>query len=140
LLPEIQLCAAQYALFEANGFLAIESLLDDSDLSPSSSAAIDGPRNPMGFNPSRRVSLAGVLVSNRGAISLGTFDWHSDVITSDTPVTATYRNTQNVRRFFKSVCGDHFKFDRPFLQWLKDGEEKTMGDAAKEWLRREAET
>lgn len=27
------------------------------------------------------------------------FDWHSDVITRATPVTPSYKNTQNVRRF-----------------------------------------
>jgi hypothetical protein len=33
------------------------------------------------------------------------FDWHADPITRATPVTKTYRNTQNVRRFLKSQCG-----------------------------------
>jgi hypothetical protein len=65
-----------------------------------------------------------------------TFDWHSDPIARDTPVTKAYRNTQNVRRFFKAECGDHFKFDRAFMAWLKNGKKKTMGDAADEWLRR----
>ena len=67
------------------------------------------------------------------------FDWHSDPITRDTPVTASYRNTQNVRRFLKSQCGAHFTFNRPFMQWIKDGAPKTMGDVADEWLRRQAE-
>ncbi len=65
------------------------------------------------------------------------FDWHSDPITRATPITKTYRNTQNVRRFFKAQCGDHFKFDRPFMAWLKGGKNKTMGAAVDEWLRRE---
>jgi len=65
------------------------------------------------------------------------FDWHSDPITRKTPITASYRNTQNVRRFFKSQCGAHFKFDRSFMAWLKDGTTKTMGEAAEEWRRRE---
>jgi Domain of unknown function (DUF6434) len=64
------------------------------------------------------------------------FDWHSDTITRGTPVSASYRNTQNVRRFFKGECGDHFKFDRAFMAWLKDGRPKTMGKAADEWLKR----
>ncbi len=63
------------------------------------------------------------------------FDWHSDPITAETPVTETYRNTQNVRRFLKSRCGDNFRFDRPFMSWIKDGTEKTMGDVADEWNR-----
>jgi hypothetical protein len=36
------------------------------------------------------------------------FDWHSSPITRKTPMTATYRNTQNVQRFFQSQCGAHF--------------------------------
>ena len=64
------------------------------------------------------------------------FDWHRDPITRDTPVTSSYRNTQNARRFLKSQCGSHFAFDRPFMQWIKDGTGKTMGDVADEWRRR----
>jgi hypothetical protein len=65
------------------------------------------------------------------------FDWHCSRITRATPITPDYRNTQNVRRFFKAQCGAHFKFDRPFMAWMKAGTGKTMGDAAAEWLRRE---
>lgn len=65
------------------------------------------------------------------------FDWHSGHITRATPITRAYRNTQNVRRFFRAQCGDRFKFDRPFMAWLIDGTPKTMGDAADEWLRRQ---
>ena len=64
------------------------------------------------------------------------FDWHCDSITRDTRVTGKYKNTQNVRRFLKTQCGQRFKFDRPFMQWIKDGTEKTMGDVADEWKRR----
>jgi hypothetical protein len=65
------------------------------------------------------------------------FDWHSDPLSRETPVTETYRNTQNVRRFLESQCGEQFKFDRPFMQWINDGSEKTLGDVADEWLRRQ---
>jgi hypothetical protein len=64
------------------------------------------------------------------------FDWHSDPITADTPVTKGYRNTQNVRRFLTAQCGPAFKFDRDFMAWIKDGGAKTMGDVAREWKRR----
>lgn len=67
------------------------------------------------------------------------FDWHSDAISHKTPITKTYRNTQNVRRFFRKECGDHFKFDRAFMAWMKNADGKTIGDAVKEWRRREAE-
>jgi len=66
------------------------------------------------------------------------FDWHSDKISNSTRIDNSYRNTQNVRRFFKSKCGVHFKFDRSFMLWMKENEGKTMGDAVTEWLRRQA--
>jgi len=65
------------------------------------------------------------------------FDWHKDTISRDTPIAKSYRNTQNVRHFFKAQCGDDFKFDRRFMAWLKGGAAKTMGEAADEWLRRQ---
>lgn len=64
------------------------------------------------------------------------FDWHSDRIDRSTPVTADYRNTQNVRRFLRDQCGAEFRFDRSFMAWIKNGEAKSMGDVADEWLRR----
>ncbi|QPC92658.1 DUF6434 domain-containing protein [Mesorhizobium sp. INR15] len=66
-------------------------------------------------------------------------DWHADPISRATVVTKSYRNTQNVRRFFIKECGGAFRFDRSFMAWLKDGMDKTMGDAADEWRRRDAE-
>jgi hypothetical protein len=39
--------------------------------------------------------------------------------------------------FFRSQCGPHFKFDRPFMGWLKNNVQKTMGDAVDEWKKRE---
>ncbi len=64
------------------------------------------------------------------------FDWHSGPIRRETPVTADYRNTQNVRRFLKLQCGPDFRFDRSFMQWIKNGADKTMGDVADEWKSR----
>ena len=66
------------------------------------------------------------------------FDWHSNPITGDTPVTKSYKGTQNVRCFLTAQCGPDFKFDRGFMQWIKDGSPKTMGDVAREWMRRKA--
>jgi hypothetical protein len=65
------------------------------------------------------------------------FDWHRDPIMRDTPITSSYRNTQNVRRFFQSQCGAHFRFNTAFMAWLKDPTPKTMGDAVDEWQRRQ---
>jgi hypothetical protein len=47
---------------------------------------------------------------------LDDFDWHRGAITRATPVTPSYRSTQNVRRFLHAECGVGFKFDRPFVQ------------------------
>ncbi len=68
------------------------------------------------------------------------FDWHSDPITRDTLITANYRNTQNVRRFLKKECGASFRFNRPFMQWIRNGTPKTMGDVAEELQRRNPDT
>lgn len=67
---------------------------------------------------------------------MSSFDWHSDEITPATPVTSSYRNTQNVRRFLTESCGPTFKFDREFMAWVKSDVPKNMGDVAAEWLRR----
>lgn len=58
------------------------------------------------------------------------FDWHSDAITRDTPVTERYRTTQNVRRFLTRETGLDPKLDRAFMAWIRSGEPKTMGDVA----------
>jgi len=64
------------------------------------------------------------------------FDWHANPIDRQTPVTPTYRMTQNVRRFLRSQCGEDFHFDVSFIAWVKSGAPVTMGDIADEWLRR----
>ena len=65
-----------------------------------------------------------------------TFNWHADAITPKTLIDAHYRNTQNVRRFFKRMCGEDFKFDRDFMAWMKAAVGKSMGEAVEEWLAR----
>lgn len=67
------------------------------------------------------------------------FDWHSGSITRATPVTSRYKNTQNVRRFMLEHCGPGFKFDRPFMAWIRNGQPKTLGDVVQEWQRRNPE-
>jgi hypothetical protein len=63
------------------------------------------------------------------------FDWHSANLSLETRITKSYKNTQNVRRFFKRHLGDHFHFDRPFMQWMKASEGKTLKTALEEWKR-----
>jgi hypothetical protein len=85
------------------------------------------------------VSVFATIQMNRNLrLSMGDLEWHSDSISENTRIDSAYRNTQNVRRFFKSICGDHFKFDRSFMLWMKENTGKTMDDAVAEWLRRQA--
>lgn len=62
------------------------------------------------------------------------FDWHSETLTKETVITDSYKNTQNVRRFFKDAVGDHFKFNIAFLEWMKSNMGKTLGDACEAYL------
>lgn len=64
------------------------------------------------------------------------FDWHRDTITRASPVTPSYKNTQNVRRFMLEHCGPGFTFDRPFMAWIKNDIAKNLGDVVDEWRRR----
>lgn len=63
------------------------------------------------------------------------FDWHAGPITRATPIDSGYRNTQKVREFLVSECGDSFKFDRTFMAWIKSGAPANMGDVADQWRR-----
>jgi hypothetical protein len=69
---------------------------------------------------------------------MAAFDWHSEPLTRETPLTASYKMTQNVRRFLRAQCGDDFKFNRDFIGWVNSGAPKTMGDVADEWKRLKA--
>ncbi|QRY79762.1 hypothetical protein JVX91_01205 [Pseudomonas sp. PDNC002] len=61
------------------------------------------------------------------------FDWHSDPITRQTPLDPAYRNTQNVRRFMTQHCGEAFRFDRPFMAWIRSASPSDMGEVVDEW-------
>ncbi|MEO1562683.1 MAG: DUF6434 domain-containing protein [Pseudomonadota bacterium] len=60
---------------------------------------------------------------------LSKFDWHSAELTPETVITDSYRNSQNVRRFFKSQLGDGFKFNIPFMAWMKENVGATLAEA-----------
>lgn len=63
-------------------------------------------------------------------------DWESDLIERDLRITTDFRITPNVRRFMKRECGPHFRFNQTFVDWIKNGAEKTIGDVVLEWKRR----
>lgn len=64
------------------------------------------------------------------------FDWHYSPLNDHTVIDASYRNTQNVRRYFVSRLGQDFRLDRSFMAWLKANSGSTLGDAVQEWQRR----
>ena len=57
------------------------------------------------------------------------FDWHSERLSRDTVITDSYKNSQNVRRFFIAEIGDNFKFNIAFMDWIRTNIGKTLGDA-----------
>jgi len=64
-------------------------------------------------------------------------DWHRALLTRSTVVDKNYKNTQNVRRFMISQCGEHFRFDRQLMAWIRDDGQKNLGDVVDEWKRRQ---
>lgn len=57
------------------------------------------------------------------------FDWHSAGLTLETVITDSYKNSQNVRRFFKAHVGEHFKFNIASMAWMKSNVGRTLADA-----------
>ena len=62
-------------------------------------------------------------------------DWHSAALDDDTVIDENYRNTQNVRRYFKSRIGEDFSMNRPFMAWLKTNKGETLAIACQVWRR-----
>ncbi|MEM6661416.1 MAG: DUF6434 domain-containing protein [Pseudomonadota bacterium] len=58
-----------------------------------------------------------------------TFDWHSADLADETVITDNYKNTQNVRRYFKSRLGAGFSFNIAFMDWMRTNTGKTLADA-----------
>ena len=66
-------------------------------------------------------------------------DWHSAKLTPETVITDSYRNTQNLRRFFKAQTGDNFRFNIAFMAWMKANEGKTLAEAVEAYHRQKTE-
>jgi hypothetical protein len=64
-----------------------------------------------------------------------TFDWHAASLALNTLITDSYKNTQNVRRFFQQHCGQKFHFSIPFMAFMKNNCGKTLQQAIDEWQR-----
>ena len=57
------------------------------------------------------------------------FDWKNALLYRSTVITDNYTNGANVRAFFKREIGAHFKFNLPFIDWMKKNTGKTLEDA-----------
>lgn len=66
------------------------------------------------------------------------FDWKIEPLTKDTVITDSYKNSQNVRRFFKDAVGDDFKFNIAFMDWMHANTGKTLDDACNAYLELQA--
>lgn len=66
--------------------------------------------------------------------SISKFDWNTEKLTAETEITDNYKNTENVREFFKNQIGKKFKFDVKFMNWMKTAHGKTLGDAIEKWI------
>lgn len=62
-------------------------------------------------------------------IARSKFDWHSAPLNNGTIITDSYKNTQNMRRFFTANAAEDFKFTIALMDWMKTNTGKTLGDA-----------
>lgn len=69
------------------------------------------------------------LPSDSASAAKSKFDWHSEPLTNSTQITDSYKNTQNVRRFFQAEIGPEFKFNIALMDWMKDNAGRTLKDA-----------
>lgn len=61
------------------------------------------------------------------------FDWHKEILSADTLITDSYKNSQNVRRFFQNHADPKFKFNIEFMAWMKANVGKSLADAIAEY-------
>ncbi|MEL7160430.1 MAG: DUF6434 domain-containing protein [Bacteroidota bacterium] len=61
------------------------------------------------------------------------FDWKKAPLHRETIITDNYRNTENVRRFFRREIGQGFKFNVRFMEWMRTNVGKSLGDAITAW-------
>lgn len=62
-----------------------------------------------------------------------TFDWNTERLSLASIITDNYRNTENVRSFFKQTIGEKFRFNVAFMDWMKANNGRTLGDAMDAW-------
>lgn len=72
-------------------------------------------------------------------IKTSTLDWHRAPLTPFTRIDSAYKNTENVRRFFKKEIGEHFNFTRDFMQYIKANTGITLREAGTYWKKMNVE-
>ena len=75
------------------------------------------------------------IANTKKRILTSSFDWQKEVLSPDTVLTDNYKNSENVRAFFKQHIGKSFKFNVVFMDWLKTNQGKTLSDAIEAWHR-----
>lgn len=60
---------------------------------------------------------------------------HDEPLSVESCIPQGYTNDERHRAFFKAVIGEHFKFNVPFMNWMKENAGKTYNDAIEEWNR-----
>lgn len=64
-----------------------------------------------------------------GAKPRSRFDWHRAPLSPETTITDSYKNSQNVRRFFQARIGPDFRFNIAFMEWMTSNVGRTLDDA-----------
>lgn len=62
------------------------------------------------------------------------FEWNTELLSPETIITDSYKNTGNVRAFFKSQIREKFRFNVKFMDWMKSAQGKTLGNAVEKWI------
>lgn len=57
----------------------------------------------------------------------------SSVINLESKISASYKNDEKHREFFRSEIGNHFKFNVTFMKWMKNNIGKTYKEAVNQW-------
>lgn len=63
-----------------------------------------------------------------------TFDWNKETLSLETIITDNYKNTENIRTFFRKQIGPTFKFNVRFMNWMKTSNGKTLKEAVEKWI------
>lgn len=73
--------------------------------------------------------LTGKIQTKKRTKALSTFNWQTEDLSLETIITDSYKNSENVRAFFKKHIGSSFKFNVGWMNWIKENTGKTLQDA-----------